>query len=262
MRTQDMPEKDSKIDEVVSKLQAGIEQGEYAAGQRLPSERQLMDDFQMSRSTIRAALSRLQASNLIDILPRGGVIVRSPSARIVIGPSGPIAKGLELKRAGSFIRAMRAEGKETLVKFIEPSSVIPVGSELGEKMETSPETKVLRRYRLHLVDKVPYRILDSYYLATFAGDLQGKDEGYIPLFKWVREHTGKRAERAFEKLRCRMPSAEEASLLHIARNQPVFDMDRWVWADDGTLFEYSHIIENSALHEHTYSYDIEEEASK
>jgi GntR family transcriptional regulator len=90
----------------------------------------------------------------------------------------------------------------------------------------------------------------------------GQDDGYIPLFKWLRDHTGKRAARAFERLNCRMPSAEEASFLNIARNQPVIDMDRWVWADDGVLFEYSHIIENSAFHEHTYSYDIDEEASK
>jgi hypothetical protein len=36
-------------------------------------------------------------------------------------------------------------------------------------------------------------------------------------------------------------------------------MDRWVWADDGTLFEYTHIVANSALHEFVYSYEIEEE---
>src|SRR5713101_6321431 len=40
------------------------------------------------------------------------------------------------------------------------------------------------------------------------------------------------ATTAFERLNCRMPSAEEASLLNISRSQPVIDMDRWVWADD------------------------------
>ncbi len=69
-------------------------------------------------------------------------------------------------------------------------------------MNIDPSVSVLRRYRVHLVDRVPYRILDSYYLAS----LLGKDEGYIPLFKWLREHTGVRAAYAKERLNCRMPT--------------------------------------------------------
>jgi len=258
-----LTEKDTKIDEVVAKLLHRITQGEYVAGQRLPSERELAEELGVSRVTIRTALLRLQSENVIDVVPRGGAFVRSPYTKVVIGPPNPtIATGLELKRAGSFIRAMQAQGHQTLVRFIEPSSILPAGTEIGTKMEISPETEVLRRYRVHLVDRVPYRILDSYYLASLLGDLLGKDEGYIPLFQWLHEHTGRRAARAFERLHCRMPSAEEAALLNIARGQPVADIDRWVWADDDTLFEYTHIVANAALHEFTYAYDIDEEASK
>lgn len=255
-------EKDSKIDEVVAELQRRINQGIYVSGQRLPSEREIAEELNVSRVTVRAAFQRLQSENMIDVVPRGGAFVRSPNTKILIGPSNPnIAKGLELKRAGSFIRAMQAQGRQTLVRFIEPSSIISAGNDIGEKMGVSADTQVLRRYRIHLVDRVPYRIMDSYYLASLLGELLGKDEGYVPLFKWMYERTGKRAARAFERLNCRMPLAEEAALLNIARGQPVVDMDRWVWTKDNTLFEYSHIIANAALHEYTYSYDIDEEAS-
>jgi DNA-binding GntR family transcriptional regulator len=71
-----------------------------------------------------------------------------------------------------------------------------------------------------------------------------------------------RPAKAFEKINMRMPSAEGATLLNISRSQPVVEMDRWVWANDETLFEYSRIIANAALHEYTYEYDISEEASK
>ena len=256
-------EKDSKIDEVAATLLHRINQGKYVSGQRLPAERELAEELGVSRVTVRSALLRLQSENIVDIVPRGGAFVRSPHAKIVIGPSNPtVATGLELKRAGSFIRAMQAQGHQTLVRFIEPSSIIPAGTEIGAKMEVSPDTEVLRRYRVHLIDRVPYRILDSYYLASLLGELLGKDEGYIPLFQWLREHSGLKASRAFERLNCRMPSAEEATLLNIARGQPVADIERWVWADNNTLFEYTHLVANAALHEFTYSYDIDEEASK
>ena len=250
------PQKETKIDEIVEELQKRILQGYYAAGQRLPSEREIADELNVSRVTVRTALLRLQAENLLDIVPRGGAFVRSVSTKAII------ASGPELKQSGSFIRAMERQGRQTLVRFIDPSSIIPTGGAIGAKMEVDPGTKVLRRYRLHLVDRVPYRIVDSYYLASLLGDLLGRDEGYIPLFKWLREHTGLRAARVVEGFNCRMPSAEEATLLNISRGQPVVDMDRWVWADDNTLFEYTHIVANAALHEFSYSYDLDEEASQ
>ena len=256
-------EKDSKIDEIAAELKNRIERGEYAAGQRLPSEREITEELNVSRATVRGALLRLQAENTIDIVPRGGAFVRSPNTKVVIGPTNPdIASGLELKRAGSFIRAMESQGRKTLVRFIEPSSIIPAGEELSKKMGIRPDTKLLRRYRVHVVERIPYRILDSYYLASLLGNLLGKDEGYIPLFKWLRDHTGLIPSKAFEKISVRMPSSEEAVLLNISRAQPVVDMDRWVWANDETLFEYTHIVANAALHEYTYTYNIEEEASK
>lgn len=250
-----LPEKETKIDEIVEELSKRISLGSYVAGQRLPSERELAKELNVSRVTVRAALLRLQAENLIDIVPRGGAFVRSTSMKAII------ASGPELKQSGSFIRAMEGQGRQTFVRFIEPSSIIPAGNEIGTKMKVDPSVNVLRRYRVHLVDRVPYRILDSYYLASLLGDLLGKDEGYIPLFKWLREHTGLRAADALERLNCRMPSAEEATLLNISRGQPVVDMDRWVWADDGMVFEYTHIVANGALHEFSYSYDLDEEAS-
>ncbi|MBV9706738.1 MAG: GntR family transcriptional regulator [Chloroflexi bacterium] len=43
------------------------------------------------RVTIRSALLRLQAENMIDIVPRGGAFVRSVSAKAIIA-SGPELK--------------------------------------------------------------------------------------------------------------------------------------------------------------------------
>lgn len=249
-------EKDTKINEAVEELSRRIAQGWYAAGQRLPSERELADKLKISRVTVRAALLRLQADNLIDVVPRGGAFVRSPGTRVAI------ASGPELKHSGSFVRAMEQQGRQTFVRFIEPSSIAPAGNEIGARMNIGPDTPVLRRYRIHLVDRVPYRILDSYYLASLLGDLLGEDEGYLPLFKWLREHTGVRASQVKERLNCRMPSAEEARLLNISRGQPVVDLGRWVWGDNDTLFEYTHMVANAALHEFSYSYDLSEEASQ
>ncbi|WP_245815616.1 GntR family transcriptional regulator [Seinonella peptonophila] len=43
----------------------------YNAGQRLPAVRILAEEMNVSRATIRTALLRLQAKNLIEMIPRG-----------------------------------------------------------------------------------------------------------------------------------------------------------------------------------------------
>src|SRR5258708_34042972 len=119
-------DKDTKIDEVAAELKHRIDRGEYAAGQRLPSEREITDELQVSRATVRGALLRLQAENSIDIVPRGGAFVRFPRKKGLVGPTNSnVSSGLKLKRAGFFIRVMEAQGRQTLVRFIETSSIFP-----------------------------------------------------------------------------------------------------------------------------------------
>src|SRR5262245_55256891 len=50
---------------VVSALRERILSGEYPEGQCLPTERELAEEFQVSRATIRLALAELERSNLL-----------------------------------------------------------------------------------------------------------------------------------------------------------------------------------------------------
>ncbi|MEN8907980.1 MAG: GntR family transcriptional regulator [Clostridiales bacterium] len=254
-----MASKSSKTDELVEKLKKRIEQGYYSIDQKLPSEYELAEDLNYSRNTVRNAMIRLQGEQIVDIIPRSGTYIRH-NKKAILGV--PVLEAQELKRAGSFILAMKEQGINTKVDFIEPSSIIKTDENLSQKLQVNLKTEVLRRYRLHSAEKVIYRVMDSYYLASLLGGLLGKDKKYIPLFKWLYEHKGVYANKANEKLNIRMPSEEEATLLKISRLQPVVDMDRFVWTNKGELFEYTRIIANASLHEYNYNYDIDEEVSK
>lgn len=54
---------------IVAQIEGAIERGELAPGQRLPSERELMAQFSVSRSTVREALRVLQAGGLVRSRP-------------------------------------------------------------------------------------------------------------------------------------------------------------------------------------------------
>ncbi|MBG0738597.1 FadR family transcriptional regulator [Paeniglutamicibacter antarcticus] len=70
---------------VVEQIEQAIVGGEVHPGQRLPSERELMVQFSVSRSTIREALRVLQAQGLIASRPggRGGAEILAPSPDVL-----------------------------------------------------------------------------------------------------------------------------------------------------------------------------------
>jgi GntR family transcriptional regulator len=57
-------------------LRDQILEGEYAPGERLPTERELCEQFGVSRITTRHALHLLEEQGLVERLPRRGTIVR------------------------------------------------------------------------------------------------------------------------------------------------------------------------------------------
>lgn len=61
-------------DQVVDELREGIIEGRYRGGQRLV-ERDLSEDLQVSRITVREALQQLASEGLVEPLPRRGVVV-------------------------------------------------------------------------------------------------------------------------------------------------------------------------------------------
>ncbi len=66
-------------EKVFDMLLQGIVRGEYARGVRLPSENEMSAIYGVSRVTVRAALQRLLALNLVETRPGGGTYVKSGS---------------------------------------------------------------------------------------------------------------------------------------------------------------------------------------
>jgi len=68
------------IDDVIDQLREAIYAGRIRPGQRLPSERQLCEDFGVGRPTLREALRSLEAVGLIEVRPgkSGGAYAVTP----------------------------------------------------------------------------------------------------------------------------------------------------------------------------------------
>ncbi|ABI73522.1 FadR/GntR family transcriptional regulator [Shewanella frigidimarina] len=65
-------------DEIGNQLKNAIFEGKYVAGDKLPSERELIELFQISRTVVREAIKGLEASGLVEIKQgaMGGAFVK------------------------------------------------------------------------------------------------------------------------------------------------------------------------------------------
>ena len=66
------------VSEIVDGLSAAIRDGRMHAGEKLPSEAEIMGKFDVSRTVVREALSHLQASDLVETKHGIGTFVLAP----------------------------------------------------------------------------------------------------------------------------------------------------------------------------------------
>lgn len=66
-------------DSVIATLEGRILRGEIPDGAPLPSERQLIDDFGVSRTVVREAIKGLAAKGVVEARPRFRPVVRRPT---------------------------------------------------------------------------------------------------------------------------------------------------------------------------------------
>lgn len=81
---------------VVSQVESSIAEGRYVVGTRLPSERDMADEFGVSRVVIREAMRALESRGFVDVRQGSGTFVRDRAIRSV---SQEVTLSLDLEAA-------------------------------------------------------------------------------------------------------------------------------------------------------------------
>jgi GntR family transcriptional repressor for pyruvate dehydrogenase complex len=124
------PIKTRKIyEQIADQIGQLVAEGQLVPGDRLPSERELVERFQVSRASIREAISALEMMGLIEVRPGEGTYIRQINMDSVVAPLAwmlfidkdtvqelyEARKILEVQAAG--LAAERAEEEEIQALF-------------------------------------------------------------------------------------------------------------------------------------------------
>ena len=78
--------KKSLFIDTIKKLERLISSGSYAVGSKLPSERQLCEQLNVSRTVLREALRALESKGILETYPGKGIFVSQPKFETIITP--------------------------------------------------------------------------------------------------------------------------------------------------------------------------------
>lgn len=212
-------------------LRQRIENREFTEHDAIPSERQLEQQYNLSRPTIRQA---------IDLLERQGYVFRVHGRGTFVSPP-KLQKGmLELT---SFSEDMRSRGLEPGQRILEFGMVSPSAQAARQLEITDPHRKVLRIKRLRFGDEAPIGIQDSY-LALSPGQVVTREEmqQHGSIYAILQQKFGIFPTEAEETLEVTLATPEEANLLRIPVGSPLLLNVRTLWSQDRQAVEYVRIL--------------------
>ncbi|GAA1616780.1 GntR family transcriptional regulator [Nonomuraea maheshkhaliensis] len=198
-----------KYQAIYRDLLARIEAGDVAAGQPLPSQRELADHYGVSLMTVRQALQRLGAEGRIEQRHGLGTFV-----------AGPPVIPYQLNSLGSLAEELAGQGidlETVLLGVRRGPAPAPVPAQLG----LGPHDEVTVVERLRVVGGTPVIHQLSYLPPGLTADLDAGFEAGLdadelkrtPLYRLIEERGGVTPSWATEAIRPVVLSEEQARLL-------------------------------------------------
>lgn len=133
----------SRTEEITRTLRDDILRGQYRAGERVPSERDLAARFATSRGTVREALKKLEQLGIASIQPGGARVI--PVQECTLDVLGPLLELNEVPDAALMEQVLDigailiGYAAETAVERGDPAALARVEAIIDEILAAEPE---------------------------------------------------------------------------------------------------------------------------
>ncbi|WP_422769442.1 GntR family transcriptional regulator [Plantactinospora sp. WMMC1484] len=202
--------------QIAAQLRARIRNGDWAAGDRLPSIPAIAEMFGVAKQTVQRAIDQLRVEGVLITKPGSGTYVRGTRRRLNRLSRGRYGghRGYHADLAARYRQQLVQVGRAPAPPEVADAFGVPDGTEL-----------VVRR---HLVrtEEVPVEVGASWFRTDdAAGTSLERMEAYgRPLYQEAEEAIGRRYVSATDQISARQPSREEAEILQIRPDTPVLHL--------------------------------------
>ena len=209
-------------------LMERIENGQYSAGSRLPTEGDLCKEFQVSRHTVREALRSLRNAGFVSSRQGSGYTVESV-----------VAQHRFVHTVGSLDELLQYVTKARL--HVLEMGIVEADAAMAVRLNCSPGRKWLRicGMRRSTASGKPIGIVEVFVHMSYAG-IRKQAQGYEgPLYELIERTYGERIVEVVQTMRAAVVPERYARALQMEPGSPALEIERVFKSSSGKVVEIS-----------------------
>jgi GntR family transcriptional regulator len=210
-------------------LLEGIESGRWKPGDRIPSEPELCQMFDVSRTVVRQALKDMTYQGLVVREKGRGTFVAEPK----------ISSGSLVHSLAGFYEDMAGRGQPPVTRVLE-QVIEPAGGRLLAALRIEETAPVIKLVRLRFVQDEPIVLVTSYLPYDLCPKLAQADLSEQSLYAFLKGEYGLAVASGRRRIEAVAANEHEARLLKIEEGAPLLKLDSVSYLEDGTPLEYFH----------------------
>jgi GntR family transcriptional regulator len=221
----------AKYQQIADRLRDQIDSGVLQPGERLPSEPDLVRQFDASRNTVRLALALLTNQGLVVTRQGLGTFVTEPARPFTALLSRVPAQPPVQSASTVLPEVSRTDAEaETSRQIVEKS---PASASVAEKLEIAPGDLVVVRRRSGTIGDVPWMMMASYFPLDIAAGTPLEQAGEIASgsIKLLAD-LGFRQAGFVDEIGARMPNTREFAFFGLSTGTPVVVVNRTAYTQD------------------------------
>lgn len=202
-----------------------IDDGFWEIGQRLPSERDLADDYEVSRMTLRQAITLLVEEGILERRVGSGTYVASHRVQE------------KMRGTTSFTEIVRSQGKTPSSQVVSYQRK-PANETEIQQLQLKPSDYVVRMERVRYADNMPL----VFEVASIPEKLirEFKREDITEHFFQTLTDNGYEIGKSQQTIYAKNASERVANYLKVPKNHAVLALTQVSYFTDGRPFEYVH----------------------
>jgi GntR family transcriptional regulator len=206
-------------------LRENILSREWQPGDKVPSEAELIDRHEVSRTTVRQVLDMLASEGLIDRQPGRGTFVAHPTVEQA------------LVRIISFTEDMQQRG-ETPGTHVLSSGLTPAPQDIAERLGIEVGEELARLERLRLAGGEPMGVEESYLVHRYCRGVLLGNYAATSLRQALERQYGVRLVRAKQIIRAIPAPPKLARLLSVPPRSATLYIERVSYSQDDIAVEF------------------------
>lgn len=213
-----------------------IKNGVWKAEELIPSERELTEQFQINRMTVRQSITELVHEGFLRKQRGVGTFVTQPPSGRSLAKLTSFSTDILNLKPGSRLLAM---------------NVIPAPQKTKEQLGLSDELQIIEIIRIRTADNEPIALEQVHLIYDKASPLLNENFENRSIYKILEEVCGYRLTRVAQTIEIAACTPEEAAHLDIDPTDAALLMERVTYLENGEPIEFARCIYRADRYELT-----------